>query len=128
MTANEIAKIIVDKSYKIHQSMGPGLLESVYERILVYELENSNLKVEKQVPIDIIYGGLVLKDSFRADLIVENKVLIELKSVENITTVHFKQTLSYLKLTGIHLGLLINFNEAYIKHGIHRIVNNLIEK
>ena len=108
--------------------MGPGLLESVYERILVYELENSNLKVEKQVPIDIIYGGLVLKDSFRADLIVENKVLIELKSVENITTVHFKQTLSYLKLTGIHLGLLINFNEAYIKHGIHRIVNNLIEK
>jgi GxxExxY protein len=102
--------------------MGPGLLESIYKRILVYELGNSNLKVEKQVPIDIIYGGLVLKDSFRADLIVE------IKSVETITTVHFKQTLSYLKLTGLHLGLLIYFNEAYIKNGIHRIVNNLKEK
>jgi GxxExxY protein len=128
MTENEIAKIIVDKSFKIHQSLEPGLLESVYERILTYELEISGLKVDKQVPIDICYENLVLKDSFRADLIIEDKVLVELKSVEAITTVNYKQTLSYLKLTGLHLGLLINFNEAYIKNGIRRIVNNLKEE
>jgi GxxExxY protein len=125
MTENEISKIIVDKCYQIHVNLGPGLLESVYEEILFFELEKENLKVERQKALPVIWKNKKMNLGFRTDLIVENKVIIELKSVESIAPVHPKQLLTYLKITGLKLGLLINFNEVLIKNGITRIVNNL---
>jgi GxxExxY protein len=125
MNENELSKIIVDISYRIHRKLGPGLLESVYEAILFYELSSLNLKVERQKPIPILWKEIQLDIGFRSDLIVENKVIIEIKSVEQISNVHPKQLLTYLKITKLKLGLLINFNEALIKNGITRIVNNL---
>ncbi|MEW6006168.1 MAG: GxxExxY protein [Stygiobacter sp.] len=127
MTENEIAKIIVDCAFKIHNKLGPGLLESVYKKILSYELINRGLNVQEEVGIKIKYDEQTFEEGFRADLIVENKVIIELKSIDALAPVHFKQLLTYLRLTNKHLGLLINFNEALIKDGIHRIVNNLEE-
>ena len=125
MTENEIAKIIVNTSYNIHIKPGPGLLESVYEEILYYELVKQGLKVKRQKAIPVFWDDLKMELGFRADLIVENKVIIELKSVETIAPVHPKQLLTYLRITGLKLGLLINFNEKLIKNGITRIVNNL---
>ncbi len=125
MTENELSKIIVNTCYNIHIKLGPGLLESVYEEILYYELINQGLKVERQKAIPVVWKDIKMKIGFRADLIVENKVVVELKSVEVIAPVHPKQLLTYLKLTNIKLGLLINFNEKLIKDGITRIVNNL---
>ena len=125
MTENEIAKIIVNISFKIHTQLGPGLFESVYEEILYYELQNKGLRVERQKVIPVIWNGIKMEQGFRADLIVEKKVIIEIKSVEAIAPVHQKQLLTYLKLTGLKLGLLINFNSALIKNGIQRIVNKL---
>jgi GxxExxY protein len=125
MTENELATVIVDCCYKVHTSLGPGLLESVYEEILTYELLKQNLKIKRQHPIPVIYETIKLDLGFRADLIVEDKVVIEIKSVEAIAPVHGKQVLTYLKLTDKKLGLLVNFNEALIKDGIRRIVNNL---
>ena len=125
MTENEIAKIIVDKSFNIHVNLGPGLLESVYEHILYSELIDAGLNVVRQKPIPVIWKEKRLELGFRADLLVENKVIVELKSVETIAPVHPKQLLTYLKITGCKLGLLINFNEVLIKNGITRIVNNL---
>ena len=125
MTENEIAKIIVNRSYNIHIKLGPGLLESVYEEILYYELVKQGLKVKRQKAIPVFWDDLKMELGFRADLIVENKVIIELKSVETIAPVHPKQLLTYLRITGLKLGLLINFNEKLIKNGITRIVNNL---
>lgn len=125
MTENEISKIIVDKSYQIHVGLGPGLLESVYEEILYFELIREGLNVERQKPLPVIWKDLKMKVGFRTDLIIENKVIVELKSVEILAPVHPKQLLTYLKLTGLKLGLLINFNEPMIKNGITRIVNKL---
>lgn len=125
MTENEIANIIVNTAYEIHVKLGPGLLESVYEEIMFYELLKQGLNVERQKAIPVIWDELKMEIGFRADLIVENKVIIELKSVEQIAPVHPKQLLTYLKITGLKLGLLINFNEKLIKNGITRIVNNL---
>ena len=125
MNENELSRIIVDISYRIHRKLGPGLLESVYEAILFYELSSLNLKVERQKPIPILWKEIQLDIGFRSDLIVENKVIIEIKSVEQISNVHPKQLLTYLKVTKLKLGLLINFNEALIKNGITRFVNNL---
>ena len=125
MTENEISKIIVDKCYHIHVELGPGLLESVYEEILYFELINEGLKVERQKALPVYWKGIIMKIGFRTDLIVENKVIIELKSVEKIAPVHPKQLLTYLKIANMKLGLLINFNEKLIKNGITRIVNNL---
>ena len=125
MTENEIAKIIVNTCYDIHVELGPGLLESVYEEILTYELQNQGLKVDRQKPIPVFWKEIKMDIGFRADLIVENKVVIELKSVELIAPVHPKQLLTYLRISGLKLGLLINFNEKLIKDGITRIVNNL---
>lgn len=125
MTENEISKIIVDKCYNIHVALGPGLLESVYEEILYFELFNENLKVERQKALPVIWKNKKMDLGFRADLIVEGKVIIELKSVEKIAPVHPKQLLTYLKVTDLKLGLLINFNEVLIKNGITRVVNNL---
>ena len=125
MTENEISKIIVNTCYNIHVKLGPGLLESVYEEILYYELIEQGLKVERQKAIPVIWKDIKMEIGFRTDLIVENKVIIELKSVEAIAPVHPKQLLTYLRITGLKLGLLINFNEKLIKDGITRIVNNL---
>ena len=125
MNENQLSKIIVNTAFQIHSQLGPGLLESVYEEIMYYELRQQNLDVDRQKPIPVIWDDLKMQLGFRADLIVNNKVIIELKSVENIAPVHPKQVLTYLKLTNIKLGLLINFNESLIKNGITRIVNNL---
>ena len=125
MNENELAKIIVDKCLKIHRALGPGLLESVYEEVLSYELLNDGLKCQRQVGIPVIYEDIKIDLGFRADMILGDKVILELKSVENIMPVHKKQLLTYLKLTEMKLGLLINFNVELIKHGITRIVNNL---
>lgn len=125
MTENEISKIIVDKCYQIHVELGPGLLESVYEEILYFELKQEGLKVGRQKGLPVTYKGLEMNIGFRADIIVEDKVIIELKSVEVLAPVHPKQLLTYLKIANLKLGLLINFNESLIKNGITRIVNNL---
>ncbi len=122
---NRISGIIVDTCYKIHTKLGPGLLESVYEEILFHELQKRKLRVQRQRPIPVFWDGLKMELGFRADLIVEDRVLIELKSIKNLQDVHYKQVLTYLKLTELKLGLLINFNEALVKTGIKRIVNNL---
>ncbi len=125
MTENEYAKIILDKAFKIHKSLGPGLLESVYEQILSHELTKSNIPHKTQVTVPIVYDSINIFHGFRADIIVANKVIIELKSVETVMPVHFKQLLTYLKLTDLKLGLLINFNVTYLRDGIRRIVNGL---
>ena len=127
MTENKIGKIIVDAALTIHKAMGPGLLEQVYEIILSHELENRGLKVQRQVPISIEYKGIKFQEGFRADLIIENKVIVELKSVENVTGAHKKQVQTYLKLTGKKLGFLLNFNTELMKDGITRVVNGLEE-
>lgn len=125
MTENEISKIIVDCALKVHRNLGPGLLESAYEECLFYELGKRDLKVEKQKPLPLIYEEVKLNVGYRLDLLVEDKVIVELKSVEKLTDVHLAQVLTYLKLSECKLGLLINFNVALIKHGIKRVVNNL---
>ena len=125
MNENEISAIVVDVCYRIHVKLGPGLLESVYEAIVYHELIKKGLNVERQKPLPVIWDGITLDIGFRADLIVENKVILEIKSVEQITEVHGKQVLTYLKITKIKLGLLINFNVPIIKLGIKRVVCNL---
>lgn len=125
MNENEIAKIIVNTCYNIHVELGPGLLESVYEEILYFELTSKGLKVDRQKAIPLTWKDIKMEIGFRADLIIENKVIVELKSVESIAPVHPKQLLTYLKITGLKLGLLINFNEKFIKDGISRIANKL---
>jgi GxxExxY protein len=122
---NDLASIIVDCCYHIHVDLGPGLLESVYEEVLYYELTRIGLSVERQKALPVIWKDIKMDLGYRTDLIVENKVIIEIKSVEDIHPVHPKQVLTYLKLTGLKLGLLINFNSPIIKTGITRIVNNL---
>lgn len=125
MTENELSQIIVNTCYHIHVELGPGLLESVYEEILTYELRQQGLQVSRQQAIPVFWKKIKMDQGFRADLIIENKVLIEIKSIATIAPVHQKQVLTYLKLTDLKLGLLINFNEALMKSGITRIVNNL---
>lgn len=125
MTENEVATIVVDASYQIHKRLGPGLLESVYTRILDYELTKRGLKVRREVPISFRYDDLEFDEGFRADLIIEELVILELKSVEKAAPVHKKQLLTYLKLTGLKLGLFINFGTPLIKDGIDRLVNGL---
>jgi len=127
MTENEISKIIVNACYRIHTGLGPGLLESVYEAILTRELERNGLRVQRQVAVPIVWEDLEFDEGFRADMIVEGKVIIELKSVEKVAPVHYKQLLTYLRLTDKRLGLLVNFGEALIKNGIRRVANRLEE-
>lgn len=122
---NELAEIVVDASFQIHRALGPGLLESAYEAILVHELQKRGLSVAVQVPVPVIYESVRLDAGFRADLIVEDSVIVELKSLEKIAPVHKKQLTTYLKLSGKRLGLLINFGEELIKDGITRIVNGM---
>ena len=125
MTENEIAKIIVDTAFQIHKRLGPGLLESVYEIVLAYELKKRGLKVKRQVPVAIVYDDIKFDEGFRADLIVEEKVIVDLKSVEKVSRVHKKQLLTYLRLTDKKLGLLINFGSELMRDGISRVVNGL---
>ncbi|MCE9525123.1 MAG: GxxExxY protein [Planctomycetales bacterium] len=125
MTENELAKIIVDAAYKVHVALGPGLLESVYEVVLAYELRQRGLGVERQLPIPIRYESIVFEEGFRADLVVENQVVIELKSVEEIHRVHKKVLLTYIRLADKRLGLLINFGAPLIKEGISRVANGV---
>jgi GxxExxY protein len=127
MIENEVAKQIVDVAFKIHTTFGPGLLESVYETIMAYELQKRGLSVRRQQAIPVIYEDVRMDIGFRADLIVENKVVVEIKSVDAIAPVHKKQLLTYLRLTDKRLGLLINFNVELIKNGISRVVNGLSE-
>ena len=127
MTHNEIAAIIVDVALEIHKRLGPGLLESVYEEVLFYELKKRGLQVEKEVPISVEWDDLNIEVGFRADVIVENKVIVELKSVEQVAPVHKKQLLTYLRLADKRLGLLINFGEELLKDGLVRLVNKLEE-
>src|SRR5437870_11713199 len=115
MTENEIARIVVDAAFKVHNTLGPGLLESVYESVLAYELTQRELKVSRQVPLPVIYEEVRLEEGYRIDLLVEDMVVIEIKSIEMVAPVHKKQVLTYLRLSGRNLGLLINFGEAYIK-------------
>ena len=125
MTENEISKIIVESALKVHRALGPGLLESSYEECLYYELRKCGLNVLKQKPLPLIYEDVKLEIGYRVDLIVEDKVIIEIKSVEALHDVHLAQILTYLKLSDCKLGLLINFNVSLIKNGIRRVVNNL---
>jgi len=119
----EIAAILVDCAFRLHRDLGPGLLETVYEVVLAKMLRDQGLEVERQKPILIHYAGVTFEEGFRADLIIEGIVLVELKSVENLAPVHSKQTLTYLRLLGLPLGLLINFGSATFKEGCKRIVN-----
>ena len=127
MTENEIARIAVDAAFKIRTTLGPGLLESVYEAAMAHELKKRGLQVVRQQPIPVVYDGVHLDEGFPADIIIEGLVILELKSIETIAKVHKKQLLSYLKLADKRLGLLINFNVVLIKNGITRIVNRLQE-
>jgi GxxExxY protein len=126
MTENEIATTVVDAAFKIHNSLGPGLFESVYEATLEYELQKRGLRVVHQIGLPVQYEGVRLEIGFRVDLIVENKIIVEIKSIEVLAPVHKKQLLTYLRLMDLRLGLLINFNVELIKDGIHRVVNKLV--
>ena len=125
MSENDLSKIIVNTCFTVHRGMGPGLFESVYEEILCYELKKAGLSIERQKGIPVYWDSLKMDIGFKADIIVEKKVILELKSVEEISRVHQKQLLTYLRLTKMKLGLLVNFNEELIKNGIQRIVNGL---
>lgn len=127
MNENEIAAVIVDAALKIHKTLGPGLLESVYEAVLSFELKRRGLQVVQQRALPVYYEGLKLAIGFRVDLLVANTVIIEIKSVEALAPVHRKQLETYLRLTDLRLGLLINFNVELIKDGIQRVVNRLAE-
>jgi GxxExxY protein len=127
LSENELAKVIVDVAYNIHQRLGPGLLESVYEIIMSHELRKKGLQVDRQVPMVVVWDNIRFEEGFRADLIVERKVIVELKSKEQIHPVDKKQVLTHLRLTNKRLGLLINFGEELIKDGISRVVNGLAE-
>jgi GxxExxY protein len=128
MTENAIAKEIVDAAYRIHTTFGPGLLESVYDTVLAYELGRRGLRTVRQQAIPVVYENVRIDAGFRADMIVEDKVIVEVKSVELVAPVHKKQLLTYLRLADKRLGLLINFQVALIKEGITRIVNGLPEE
>lgn len=125
MTENEISFKVIGIAIELHKQIGPGLLETAYESALAYDLREAGLRVEQQVPMPFVYKDVKQELGYRIDLLVENKVIIELKSIEKLAPVHFAQTLTYLKLAELKLGLLINFNTKYLKNEIHRVVNNL---
>lgn len=128
MDINDISEAVVDEAFRLHNEIGPGLLESVYEVLLAHRLRHRGFSVERQVPVTIRLDGLTFDEGFRADLLVNGVVLVELKSVEANHPVHTKQVLTYLRLSGRHLGLLINFGQPRLKDGIKRIVNELPEE
>ena len=127
MSENAVAQQIVDAAFRVHTTLGPGLLESVYEAALAYELDKRGLSITRQQAIPVVYEAVRLRTAFYADMVVEDQVIVEIKAVETVAPVHKKQLLTYLKLADKRLGLLINFNVVLIKHGITRIVNGLQE-
>jgi GxxExxY protein len=127
MTENEIGTIVLESAIAVHRELGPGLLETVYEVVLARELQDRGLNVERQVPVAIQYKEIRFDEGFRADIIVDSKVILELKSVEHVSAAHKKQVQTYLRLTGCKLGYLLNFGEALMKAGITRCVNGLEE-
>lgn len=122
---NELSRMILDAAFRVHSALGPGLLENAYEACLAYELRSAGLKVQTQIPMALIYREVTLEVGYRLDIVVENLVVIELKAVDALAPIHHAQLLCYLKLSRKKLGLLINFNEVSLKHGIKRLVNNL---
>jgi len=128
MSENEITKNVLDAAFVIHTKLGPGLLESVYEVVLAHELKKNGLTVERQKPMPIVYDGVRFDEAFRADLLVERKVIVELKSIEAISALHGKQVLTQLRMSGLKLALLINFGEAHLKNGIKRIINGKLDE
>ncbi|WP_309608292.1 GxxExxY protein [Flavobacterium sp.] len=126
MTENDISRVVFESALKVHQALGPGLLESAYEECLFYELKKHNLKVEKQKPLPLIYEDVKLEIGYRIDIIVEDKFIIEIKSVEALTDVHLAQLLTYLRLSNCKLGLLINFNVSLLKNGVRRVINGTL--
>jgi GxxExxY protein len=125
MTENELARIVIDTAYHLHREVGPGLLESAYEQALKFDLEERGLLVQNQVAMPFRYKDVQLDVGYRIDLLVENKLIVEIKSVEQLAPVHYAQTLTYLRLADKKLGLLINFNTKLFKDGVHRLVNGL---
>lgn len=128
MTENEIAKHVLDAAFVIHTKIGPGVLESVYQVPLAHELKKKGMAVERQKPMPILYDGIRFDEAFRCDLLVERKVIAELKSVQELSPVHAKQLLTQLRLSRLKLGLLINFGEAHLKHGIKKIINGQLDE
>lgn len=126
MNENEISKVIFDSGLKVHRQLGAGLLESAYEECLYYELQKSGLQIEKQKPMPLIYDDIKLDIGYRIDLLVERKVVVEIKSVESLNEIHIAQVLTYLKLSNCKLGLLINFNSVLFKNGVKRLINGTI--
>lgn len=124
---NDLSYRVIGCALEVFKTLGPGLLESAYEQALMYEFELKGIKAQNQVPIDINYKGKSIGNGLRLDIIVEERIIIELKSVENLQPIHFKQLQTYLKLTGLELGILINFNEMDLMSGLHRIANKLLE-
>ena len=127
MTENEIAKLILDKAFIVHTKLGPGLLESVYEIVLAHELRKAGLAVERQKPMPITYDGVRFDEAFRTDLLVNEKVIVELKSTETLSALHAKQVLTQLRMSGLKLGLLVNFGEGHLKNGIKRLINGQLD-
>jgi hypothetical protein len=125
MTENELSNLVIGCAIRVHTILGPGLLESAYEECLFYELAKARVKVEKQKPLPLVYQTIKLECGYRVDIMVENKLILEIKSVESLTDIHFAQLMTYLRLTNCKLGLLINFNVLRLKDGIKRVVNNL---
>jgi GxxExxY protein len=128
MTENEIAKQILDSAFVVHTKLGPGLLESVYEVVLAHELKKKGLAVERQKPMPILYDNIRFDEAYRSDRLVNSKVIVELKSVESVSALHAKQVLTQLRLSGLKLGLLLNFGEAHLKNGIKRLINGQLEE
>jgi GxxExxY protein len=127
MNENELAKKILNAAFLVHTKLGPGLLESVYEVTLAHELRKTGLQVERQRPMPITYDGILFEEGYRADLLVESKVIVELKSGAALSAVHSKQVLTQLRLSGLKLGLLINFGETHLKNGIKRLINGQLD-
>ena len=125
LTENELSRYLIGEAINVHKRLGPGLLESVYEECLGYRLIKSGFRIEKQKPIPLVFEEVKLECGFRCDLLVEGKIIVEVKSVENLNDIHLAQVITYLKLTGVKLGLLINFNVLQLKDGIKRVVNHL---
>jgi len=125
VTENEISKVVVDVAFQIHTSLGPGLLESVYQKVMVHELRKRGLDVAEEVPLPVVWDDVKLEVGFRVDILVNQKLVIELKSIERVAPVHKKVLLTYLRLSDCKLGLLINFGEELLKTGISRVVNGL---
>ena len=125
---NTISKIVLDAAFVVHSKLGPGLLESVYEVVLAHELRKAGIVVERQKAMPIVYDGIRFEEAFRSDLVVGEKIIVEIKSVAALTPVHAKQLLTQLRLSGLKLGLLINFGEAHLKNGIKRIINGRLDE